>query len=356
MFPAYVIFMGWTYAILCQIFVLKCLPVQIPENEREGERERDVRTHILTCASAYVLGRIICRIVLVGISECMAVVICLIFVPSKSIHFSTSGGNHWKKSNRTPTASNRECNWAASSNLHEGTLSSSCGARESKPSRAKAVRKLRERRAPRSSRESSGESRWIVETHSNIYVAAKAKTVPAKAGAKRLEPLRYPVFDTAHNRQSHKFISTVNSLDNCQTKIVKKWAVMSLKIAFTQSIVGIMVQTGVSNFIAAIIAKSFLMTSSTALSTSWPAPTTRSTRSAGVGVVDILLQDEMRCPNGAKQDIVAHSAILCKISFMRWNRGMLDPPDIWAQNVWRIIYVDICWPTENTVCWNQLQL
>ena len=170
------------------------------------------------------------------------------------------------------------------------------------------------------------------------------------------EPLRYPVFDTAHNRQSHKFIPTVNSLDNCQTKIVKKWAVMSLKIAFTQSIVGIMVQTGVSNFIAAIIAKSFLMTSSTALSTSWPAPTTRSTRTAGVGVVDILLQDEMRCPNGAKQDIVAHSAILCKISFMRWNRGMLDPPDIWAQNVWRIIYVDICWPTENTVCWNQLQL
>ena len=27
------------------IFVLKCLPVQIPENEREGERERDARTH-----------------------------------------------------------------------------------------------------------------------------------------------------------------------------------------------------------------------------------------------------------------------------------------------------------------------
>ena len=185
------------------IFVLRCLPVQIPENEREGERERerDVRTHILnilTCASAYVLGRIICRIVLVGISECMADVICLIFVPSKSIHFSTSGGNPSKKSNRTPTASNHECNWAASSNLHEGTLSSSCGARESKPSRAKAVRKLRERRAPRSSRESSGESRWIVETHSNLYVAAKAKTVRAKAGVKRLEPLRYPVFDTSH--------------------------------------------------------------------------------------------------------------------------------------------------------------
>ena len=28
---------------------------------------------------------------------------------------------------------------------------------------------------------------------------------------------------------------------------------------------------------------------------------------------DILLQDQMRCPNGAKQDIVAHSAILCKM-------------------------------------------
>lgn len=138
------------------IFVLKCLPVQIPENEREREMPEHI---ILTCASAYVLGRVICRIVLVGISECMADVICLIFVPSKSIHFSTSGGNHWKKSNRTPTASNHECNWAASSNLHEGTLSSSCGARESKLSRAKAVRKLRERRAPRSSRESSGESR-----------------------------------------------------------------------------------------------------------------------------------------------------------------------------------------------------
>lgn len=179
---------------------------------REREREREMPEHIiLTCASAYVLGRVICRIVLVGISECMADVICLIFVPSKSIHFSTSGGNHWKKSNRTPTASNHECNWAASSNLHEGTLSSSCGARESKPSRAKAVRKLRERRAPRSSRESSGESRWIVETHSNIYVAAKAKTVRAKAGAKRLEPLRYPVFDTSHNRQSHKFISTAST-------------------------------------------------------------------------------------------------------------------------------------------------
>ena len=107
---------------------------------------------ILTCASAYVLGRVICRIVLVGISECMADVICLIFVPSKSIHFSTSGGNHWKKSNRTPTASNHECNWAASSNLHEGTLSSSCGARESKLSRAKAPRKKSAKVKPRKQR------------------------------------------------------------------------------------------------------------------------------------------------------------------------------------------------------------
>jgi hypothetical protein len=38
-----------------------------------------------------------------------------------------------------------------------------------------------------------------------------ARESTAKAGAKRLEPLRYPVFDTSHNRQSHKFISTAST-------------------------------------------------------------------------------------------------------------------------------------------------
>jgi len=148
---------------------------------------------------------------------------------------------------------------------------------------AKAPRKKSAKVKPRKQRRKQVDCRNAFKYLCRCESKNCARESTAKAGAKRLEPLRYPVFDTAHNRQSHKFISTVNSLDNCQTKIVKKWAVMSLKIAFAQSIVGIMVQTGVSNFIA----KSFLMTSSTALSTSWPAPTTRSTRTAGVGVVDI---------------------------------------------------------------------
>ena len=86
------------------------------------------------------------------------------------------------------------------------------------------ARKLRERSASRSSRESRGESRYIVEAHLNIHVhhylraifresnreryyetpvTAKAKTVRAKKPRKpsrklmRLEPNRYPVFDAA---------------------------------------------------------------------------------------------------------------------------------------------------------------
>ena len=83
------------------------------------------------------------------------------------------------------------------------------------------------------------------------------------------------------------------------------------------------------------------MTSSTALSTSWPAPTTRSTRTAGVGGSGYSASRPDAVPKWCQ---TGHRCSFCNplqdVSFMRWNRGMLDPADIWAQNVWRIIYVD----------------